>query len=587
MSRLPVLAFSASLALMAVAPVQAQPRREMNGEDARLQAFIKASNEADLGRDPTRRGVAPDFTPVTEAYRQQSVAIWRGRAADLPTAVDRDKLSVSAKVQYDIYANALSAQALEADVRGRAYFITGNVLNFNIVDEPSDVLKRRHPIRSKADAQAYVQRLKALPAVLEDAVTVAKARAARGVTMIEATFPAVIEKAEALSHGAPCMGDGENSLWADFQGKLEGAADIPGDDKASLLAAGRSAIADGVCAAYAKYAADVRVLQKSPRIEGLWSTPGGREAYADIVELSLNARVDPEDLHQLGLKEVARLQGEIAALRQARDLPDDLALKTNPRASLDNTEQGRAAYEAKAETYLDAMWKRLPEVFAFTPPRDSLIVRMGEIGSQYTRDEVNGRQVGVYNLARPRGDRISTIGLATLSHHEGVPGHHLQNMTLAAMRTGPDLFQRPFSAAFNEGWGVYAERLADELGVYKDDPVGRLGYLESLLERAERLVLDTGLNAKGWTIAEAEAHQRGVTGEVGLNRFLNWPGQALGYYWGYLEIVKLREEARRELGPRFDLKGFHTAVLRNGAVPFPVVERVVDDWIAQVKAEGL
>lgn len=558
---------------------------QVAGEDAKLQAFIVAANKVDAARDPTQNRTSGAWTPITDAYREASIVLWQKRAADLPRQVDRKILSPSGRVQYDIYSSALNAQALEAQARARAYFITGNILNFNMLTEPSAILRRQR-VTTTAEAEAYVQRLKTLPPLLSDALAIAKAREARGVTMIKTTFGGIVRNARAQAAGAPCEGQGDNPLWTDFKGKVEKAAAIPAADKTRLLDAGRAAIAEAVCPAYARFEGEVAAMEKNGRTEGLWTTPGGRQAYADVVELSLNARVDPDELHQLGLKEVARLQGEIAVLKQTLGVTDEGALRDDPKTSLPNTEAGRAAYQAMAEGYLDDMQKRLPGAFAYVPPRDGLIVRMGEIGSQYTSDEVGGKRVGVFNLSRPGGEgaRFSTVRLASLSYHEGVPGHHLQGATLTAMRTGPDLFQRPFSASFNEGWGLYAERLAEELGAYDDNPYGRLGYLQSMLERAERLVLDTGLNAKDWTVEKAAEHQRSVSGEGGgLNRFLNWPGQALGYYWGYLEIMKLRDHAQKELGPRFDLKGFHATILKNGSVPFPVLEQLVDHWIADVK----
>jgi len=564
-------------------------------EDLRLKAFIEEGTASDLARDPTQRtlskktGDAADWTPVTDRFREETARLLRRRLKALPKEIDRAQLSASGQIQYDIYANALAGRALEDETRNRAYFINGNILNFNILEEPARVLQTAHRISGEGDARNYVARLDALPALLETAAAIAEKRQARGFTMIASVFPQVESAARSLSEGAPCGGEGEHALWTDFTGKLAAAEDISGETRAALQADAKAAIAGKVCPAYAAFADAVAAMAPQGREEGLWTTPGGKDAYADLVELNLAERTDPEEIHRLGLSEVERLTGEIEALEKELGLsggPEAVQafLNTSDETSLPNTDDGKAAYLAKAQAYIDAMTARLSDYFAVAPKRP-LIIRMGEIGSQYTTEEIDGVNTGIYNLSTPRGERIGLDGLASLSYHEGVPGHHLQLSLAEELRDGPDLFARPFSAAFSEGWALYAERLAEEMGVYADDPYGRLGYLYSMRERAARLVLDTGLNYMEWTVADAEAYQQKVFGEAGgLRRYLNWPGQALGYYWGYLEWVRLREAAQEELGDGFDIRNFHIAALRHGSAPFEIIERVVDQWAEEAAA---
>lgn len=563
-------------------------------EQDRFKSFIAEASAADLARDPTLRtmrnktGEESTWTPVSQSFRDETAALLRKRLTELPGAVTRDRLSPSAQIEYDIYAASLAGRALEEETRARAYFINGNAFNFNILEEPSRVLQASHRISSVQDARNYLARMDAIPALLTDALDLARERQSRGVTMIATAFAPIVDQMTAAGSGAPCGGEGENPLWTDFNGKIGALADAPSDDLSMLREAARVTLIDKVCPAYTAYASSVSAMAADARSEGLWTTPGGKEAYRDIVALNLGAPADPEEIHELGLREVERLSQEIAVLEATLGFEGDLpaieaALRERDETSLPNTEEGRAAYLALAQAYTDEMWTRLPAYFELIPSKRPLIIRMGAIGSQYTTEDIDGVNVGVYNLMTPRGERISTVGLATLSYHEGVPGHHLQLATSEEIREGQDLFQRPFNAAYTEGWALYAERLADEMGAYADNPFGRLGYLRSMRGRAARLVLDTGLNFKEWTVDQAQTYQREALGEAGgLGRYLNWPGQALGYYWGYLEYMRLRDRAEAALGDRFDIKGFHLALMRNGgAVPFPILLQVVDQWIAQ------
>ncbi len=580
------------LAALAGVAAQAAPT-----ERAKFDAFVAGAKAADLAFDPTRRtqinhnGAESGWTPMTDAYRAVEAKRLAARLAELSGAIDRKRLSPSDQIAYDIYKAGLEADLLEARTYPNAYFLGASP--FNAAQDLPGVLMGSHAIKSEADARNYIARLQALPAVLEGAVADAKARQGRGVTMIQSAFSQSEAVGRRFAAGAPCGGEGENPLWADFQAKVKGA-DLAAPARESLLADGRAALSGAVCPAYGAFAAAVAAMEPEGRIQGLWSTPNGEAIYADLVELSLTTRADPNLVHEVGLREVARTEAEIEAMMRKVGFKGDLAafnkwLQDAPEVSLPNTEAGRAAYLAKARALVHGVYPKLPAYFE-TVPKTPLQVEPtthdpsgapDTSSSYYTPGRADGSKPATYHLGVPEKGPIETWSLATTAYHEGVPGHHLQTALAAEGGEGEG---RRFYPAYAEGWALYAEALAAEMGGYDGDDYARIGWLQQKLTRAVRVVVDTGLNAKRWTPEQATAYQLEHMGrEEGLRRFLNWPGQGLAYYWGYLEFVRLREKAQAELGDRFDIRRFHSVVLKDGPAPFSVLERQVDAWIAAEK----
>lgn len=583
------------LAVLAAALAQAAPT-----ERAKFDAFVAGARATDLAFDPTRRtqtnhdGAEAGWTPTSDAYREIEAKRLAARLAEFSRAVDRKQLSPSDQIAYDIYKAGLEADLLEARTYPNAYFLGASP--FNPAQDLPGVLMGSHAIKNEADARNYIARLRALPAVLGGAVEDAKARQGRGVTMIKSAFSQSEAVGRRFATGAPCSGEGENPLWSDFQAKV-GAANLAEPARVSLLADGRAALSSSVCPAYAKFAAEVAAMEPAGRTQGLWSTPNGEATYADLVELSLTTRADPNFVHEVGLREVAKTEAEIEAMMRKVGFKGDLAafnrwLQDAPEVTLPNTEAGRAAYLAKARALVEGIQPKLPAYFE-TVPKTPLQVEPtthdpsgapDTSSSYYTQGRADGSKPATYHLGVPEKGPIETWSLATTAYHEGVPGHHLQTALAAEGGEGQG---RRFSPAYAEGWALYAEALAAEMGGYDGDDYARIGWLQQKLTRAVRVVVDTGLNAKRWTPEQASAYQLAHMGrEEGLRRFLNWPGQGLAYYWGYLEFVRLREKAQAELGDRFDIRRFHSVVLKDGPAPFSVLERQVDAWIVAEKGRG-
>ena len=552
---------------------------------------------ADLAADPTRRsqaertGAEATWTSTSDAHLELEANRHEARLADLPRVVDRGGLTGEDQIAFDVYEAGLEADLLEARTYPNAYFLGASPLNA-AQDLPA-VLMGSHSIASEGDARNYIARLKALPEVLAGAIADVEARQQRGVTMIRSAFSQSEAVGRRFASGAPCDGAGEHPLWSDFQAKVK-AAPIAEPQREVLLTEGRAALSGTVCPAYAAFAGKVAALEAGGRTQGLWSTPNGEALYADLLELSLTVRADPAQVHEIGLREVANIEAEIEAMMAKVGFNGDLPafnawLQDAPEVSLPNTENGRAAYLAKARALVHGIYPKLPAYFEAVPKTPLSVEPTthdpsgapGTTASYYTAAPKDGSRPAIYHLGVSDRPRIETWSLATTAYHEGLPGHHLQ---IALAQEAGDGEELPFYPAYSEGWGLYAEALAAEMGGYDGDDYARIGWLQQKLTRAVRVVVDTGLNAKRWTPEQATAYQLARMGrEEGLRRFLNWPGQGIAYYWGYLEFMRLREKAQAELGPRFDLRRFHTVMLKDEPAPFSVLERQVDAWIASEK----
>jgi uncharacterized protein (DUF885 family) len=275
-----------------------------------------------------------------------------------------------------------------------------------------------------------------------------------------------------------------------------------------------------------------------------------------------------------------------------------LALGKDPRYLVPNTDEGRAELLARYRSILDDLAARMPEYFRTIPAGKLAVERVpvsaekGSGGAYYTPAAMDGSRQGTFYANLRDTAETPTWGMKTLAVHEGIPGHHFQIATAMGLEGMPLIRQQTLYSAYAEGWALYAERLAAEIGFYKDDPLGDLGRLQAELFRAARLVVDTGLHAKGWTREQAIAYLVDTTGTAEsdstseVERYMGLPGQATAYKIGQLKILELREKAKAELGPKFVLKDFHTVVLENGGVPLGVLERLVDEWIAEVKAKA-
>jgi Uncharacterized protein conserved in bacteria len=328
---------------------------------------------------------------------------------------------------------------------------------------------------------------------------------------------------------------------------------------------------------------------------GIWALPDGVARYANRVKRSTTTNLTPEEIHQIGLREVARIEGEMLAIAQKQGYSDlksfRAAIENNPDLKPKSADDLLNLYRH----YIDQMWVRLPELFGRLP-KAKLVVEPTEefrqataAAAEYNQGTPDGSRPGKVQVNTGDFAKRKTITAESTSYHEGVPGHHMQ-IAIAQELTGiPPFRQQGGNTAFVEGWALYSERLGKEIGFYQD-PYSDYGRLEDEMLRAIRLVVDTGLHDKKWSREQVVQffHDHSAADEVDLqaetDRYIVWPGQALGYKIGQLKILELRERAKKELGDRFDIRAFHDQVLGGGSLPMNVLEERIDDWIDREKA---
>jgi len=298
---------------------------------------------------------------------------------------------------------------------------------------------------------------------------------------------------------------------------------------------------------------------------------------------------------------VARISAEMDALLQSQGLASGsvgermTALAKDPRFIVPNTDAGRAQVMTRYQQILDEVNARMPQYFRTVPKTRLTVERVppgqekGSSSAYYQQATMNGSRPGTFFVNLRDLAEAPTWGMKTLAYHEGIPGHHFQISTALGLKDLPIIRQQTLYTAYAEGWALYAERFAAEIGMYKDDPFGDLGRLQLELLRAGRLVVDTGLHAKGWSREQAIDYMVSTTGMAPgdvtseVERYMAAPGQACAYKVGELKIVELREKAKAALGPKFDIRDFHAVVLENGGVPLTLLEQLVDEWIARVR----
>ena len=362
-------------------------------------------------------------------------------------------------------------------------------------------------------------------------------------------------------------------------------------DKQRLTAAMTQAVNEDVLPAYKKFAGFLRseYAPKGRTALSIESLPDGKRRYAEAVKAMTTVDIAPEAVHALGLSEVARITAEMTALAHAQGYKDlaafRAAINSDPKWKPKSEEQIVADFKK----YIDQMQPRLPELFGLLPKApvtvEGIPAFQAAASTHYVRGTPDGKRAGRVVVAVADPTRRSLVNDEAVAYHEGVPGHHMQ-ISVSQQLEGLPKF-RVLGAgglsAYTEGWALYAEQLGKEIGFYKD-PVSDYGRLSSELFRAVRLVVDTGIHDKGWSRDQVIAYMREndvneVVAQSETDRYIAWPGQALAYKMGQLKIRELRERAKKQLGPRFDIKAFHDEVLDGGALPLDLLEARVDGWI--------
>ena len=449
-----------------------------------------------------------------------------------------------------------------------------------------DFLHSAHPVENASDAEAYLSRLEQFAAVLDNETAETRRQAGRGFLAPGWSLDLALKQMRELRSPSP-----EQSTMADSVATRAAAKNIAGDWR------GRAAkiVADKVYPALDREIAGVTALRPTTRPgDGIWRVPQGDEIYAAALAEATTTTYSADDIHQIGLQQVAEISAELDTILRSAGLTNGTvgerltALNARPDQLYPNTDPGREQLIADLNAGVKAMYAKLPQAFATLPKQPLEIRRVppeiqeGASNGYYRQATLDGSRPAIYFINLKSTADWPKYSLPSLTYHEGVPGHHLQLSIAQLAGDLPMLRRIAFYSAYGEGWALYSEQLADELGGYEG--IERAGYLQSFLFRAERLVVDTGLNHKRWTREQAIDHMVATTGfarprvQREIERYCASPGQACSYKIGHLAWLRARTKAQQALGSRFDLREFHE-ILREGAMPLTILERRVDERI--------
>jgi uncharacterized protein (DUF885 family) len=461
------------------------------------------------------------------------------------------------------------------------------VNQFNGIHTSMPMLVAQLPFDTVKDYDDYVTRLKKFPAVFSQVMTDIQLGIDEGRVPPKYILEKVQKQVESIAT--------QKAEASPFAGPLKKfPAGIAEADRKRISADVTDAIETSVLPTYTRFAKFIQYTyvpagRKDP---GAWALPDGDAYYAFRIKQSTTLTKSAAEIHQIGLDEVKRDEAEMLAIAKKLGFSDlkafGAALKANPKMHPASGDALLAAYRG----YLNGMAPKLPELFGKLPKAPLEVVRVPEYAEKdqaaayYEQGTPDGKRPGRVNVNLYNATERSLAGVEAVSYHEGIPGHHLQIALSQEMTGVPEFRKQSYYTAYTEGWALYSERLGKEIGFYQD-PYSDYGRLEADIWRAIRLVVDTGVHSQHWTRQQMIDffHEHSAIDETNIqaetDRYIAWPGQALGYKMGQMKILELRAKAEKALGPKFKLKDFHDVVLGNGALPMDTLEAQIDAWIAQ------
>jgi len=532
-----------------------------------------------------------------QAYRDQTA--WRVKTVEqMKAQFDYDALSTIGKESFDLWVFQAEEAVASLDFM-RQQYLFGEL--GGLEDWFPTFLINFHKVENEADARAYITRIGGVSRAMDQVLELAKLRAADGMRPPQFAYETAIERAAKVVSGLPFNGDTDSPLLTDAKGKIEAliTAGIVNEDTAkALLAQVNQKLTGEFQPAYTAYIdflkADMVNADAQPR--GVAALPNGEAYYDRQLSTYTTLPMTADDVHQLGMSEVQRIKAEMAAIKDEVNFDGDLVaffefIRTDPQFYYSNTDEGREAYLEDTRGFLAEIDQKLPDFFGTLPKAELVVKRVEEFreidgGAQhYMSATPDGSRPGVYYVHMSDMSAYSKTDMETTAYHEGSPGHHMQVSIAQELSDVPVFRTQADFSVYSEGWALYSEKLSKEMGQFKD-PYRDFGRLTAEMWRAIRLVVDTGLHAKGWTQEQAEQFffdnsaipESAVRSEV--RRYLTNPGQAVSYKIGMLKILELRTRAEEALGDRFDIRAFHDVVLGGGALPMPLLETRVDNWIS-------
>ncbi len=586
---------------LSLLPAQAAPAKSQTlnalfdqfvKEDLDLSPTEATSLGLDVGARAHQRGEIDDSSLAGIAKGKQITASQLTRLK----AIDRASLSGADAVNADVVLYGLQTQD---DANRRFSYGPGGAGNPYIVSQlngsyqnlPS-FLDSQHPIETKADADAYLARLSGFATAMDQEIEVARHDIALGVVPPDFALSKTLLQMTELRSPAP-----EKSTLTDSLARRAKEKHLAGD-YAGMAA---KLVKNKVYPALDRQIALVGDMRKhAVHDAGVWRLPDGAAYYRASLAYWATTAMTPQAIHQTGLDIVADHTARIDTLMRKNGLTlgsvgERLkAMYADPRFRYPNTDAAKAQLIADLNQKVKVVRAKLPHYFGTLPKADVVIRRVpqyieaSEPGGYYNPPSLDGKRPGIYWINLRDTAEVPRWSLPTLTYHESIPGHHLQ-LSLQNEAGLPLIRKMSFFSAYIEGWALYAEQLAVEMGMYEGDPFGEIGQLHDALFRGVRLVVDSGMHAMKWSREKAVKYYTDVLGDpetsaiTEVERYCVWPGQACSYMLGKLEFIKMRDKAKSALGAKFDLRKFHDAMLLSGAVPLAVLDRLADRYIASAK----
>ena len=530
-----------------------------------------------LGTDNSR------LTPISDAYQQESLEIYRG-IAELLASYDRASLTTEQQVSFAAYQWYLEDLHLQGEFRFHDYPVNPIITGFQ--SQIQYLFTDLHQLATLEDAKDYVSRLSQVEMKIEQLIANLRLRQEQEIfpphVAIQASLGSIREIASSSAEETP--------FYRTLQEKLGGVAGLSEAERQSLFEEARKAIDGSLIPAYqalAVYLADMQTIDT--RTGGAWQHPDGEAYYQAVLRHHTTTNLTPDEIYQIGLDALDDIRAELRQHFDRLGYPQEESLAQLYRrvAQDGGFVQGNQILPGY-QALIDEASQNLDLAFDMQPSASLKVSAGPGTTAFYVSPAVDGSRPGVFYA--PVYGSEPRFKMPTLAYHEGVPGHHYQ-ISLAQELDLPLFRSLVAFTGYTEGWALYAERLAEELGWYADDPYGDLGRLQMEAFRAARLVVDTGLHARRWTFDQAVEFLLENTGleqvfiQNEVVRYLVWPGQAASYAVGYFKLLELRQKAMDTLGDSFDLVDFHRAVLSNGSLPLEVLERVVDDYMTLASLE--
>ena len=586
-----------------------QKQSAVLSESERLNQWFAERYEEELQFSPItltmlgRKDLYDQIDDLSEQAEAEQLEWKRQTVATMEQEFDYDALTPEAKTSFDIWK-----YQYEQATSGQPYRNHGYIFEQmgGLQSELPNFLLNFHRVDNEQDLEAYISRIGAVASAIDQALVRAKAAAGQGIRPPRFAFDGAIDQSQKLLLGLPFEAGAADDapLWDGAKSKVDALRDSGAIDEAQARAYRERAKTALLGSFQPSYSALIQWLkadrENAPEMaHGAGSLPEGEAYYNYRLGLQTTTTLSANEVHQIGLREVDRLRAEIEAIKTelgfAGSLQDFFAfVRTDPQFYFADTDAGRRGYLDGATAYIAFIKEKLPDYFGLLPKADLIMKRVEAFREQdgaaqhYYSGTPDGSRPGIYYAHLSDMSAMPKNQMEVIAYHEGLPGHHMQISIAQELENIPMFRTQASFTAYVEGWALYSEILAGEMGAY-EDPYSRVGQLSSEIWRAIRLVVDTGLHSKGWSedqavqyfLANSPEPKESVVAEV--RRYLVWPGQATSYKIGMMKILELREAAKKTLGDKFDIRAYHDTVLGGGAMPLSLLERRVQGWVDSLR----